>query len=367
MKLLATNSDVGSANAMIPALKRIAGEPESSVITVATAGSPAFQAFSMAGFNPIDTADTERLLEEKDPDVVLVGIGTGDQTVEKVVLLAAVLKRIPVVVVVESWPHLWLVNYGQRDIPLYLRAIKVLAFNQLSRQRFLDAGFSPSQIEVTGNPENDELPRMFSRRVEIAAELRRQFGIGPDDLVFTCAITNNLERGRLDIEENDPRWFGFRESEVVTEFLQAVAEAKLFRPVHAVIRIKPGRERAPLEELAAEHCPNSPIVGEECRDGRRVILASDMVVGTTTIMLQTASLLGVLPVCFYPRLTREDPQFANSLGIIKQVRGEGRLREFIIAATRPRIELERQALVSIDVPTGSTERVVKAIKSAVKA
>ena len=375
MRIFATNQDIGSANAMVPALKLLQSEGI-EISLFSSKEAPARQAFLSFSGSRI-SSDLERpqtelnqllmgsILDEVRPNLVMVGIGTNPNGVEKLALRAAMDRGISTVVIVESWPHLWLANYGIRDRDLYLGATRVLVFDSLSRRRLLEFGFKADQVVITGNPENDELAVMMPKRIEIGRALRNELMIGDSERVFTYAVTNNLEWGRLDIEESDPRWLGFKESTVITEFLRAVEKAKLYQPLRGILRIKPGRERAPLEELVKKYSPDTVIVGEECRDGRQVILASDVVVGTTTIMLQTASFLDVLSVSYLPNLCRPDQQFANGLGIIKVIKSDGGLTKFLmdLAQDSERIRLEREALMPVLIQTNATRQVATAIKT----
>jgi hypothetical protein len=305
-----------------------------------------------------------KLFDEIQPDLVLVGISTNPDGVEKLALKAAKERHIATLAMIETWPHLWLTNYGTRDLELYLAVTRLLVFDEISKMHLLEKGFKENQVIVTGNPENDELPVLVAKRAEIEKSFKNKLGIDNEDKIFTYAITNNLESGQLDIDENDCRWLGFKESTVVIEFLQAVEAARSYQPLRGIIRIKKGRERAPFEALIREYSPSTIIVGEEVKDSRHIILSSDVIVGTTTIMLQTAAFMGVFPISYMPNLSRPDPQFANRLGIIKVIAREGELRQFLpeIARDRKIIDVEKSILTSVSIPTDSTRRVAAAIE-----
>ncbi len=375
MRIFATNQDIGSAHAMIPALKLLQFEGV-EISLFSTKEAPARQAFLAFPVSRV-ASDLERpqmelnqslmgsILDEVRPNLVMVGIGTNPNGIEKLALRAAIDRGIPTVAIIESWPHLWLENYGVRDRDLYLTATRVLVFDNYSKECLLDFGFKTDQVLVTGNPANDELTIMKAERKQVGSAFRNELKIGNNDKIFSYMVTNNLERGQLDIDEGDPRWLGFKESTVIIEFLQAVEAAKLYLPVQGILRIKPGREREPLEKLVQKYSPETFIVGEECKDGRRVILASDVVVGTTSTMLQTASFLDVLSVSYLPNLCCPDPQFANGLGIIKVIKDDGGLTKFLIelAQAPEKILLERDALMSVLIQDNATRLVATAIKS----
>lgn len=375
MKIFATNRDIGGTNAMAPALKRLA-ERGHEIIALAVKSEPAFLGFSAYlpvrmpeyyGFSVLDREAMLMVLDRERLDLLLAGISTFPDASGRYALEAAG-DSIPTVVIVEAWPHLWLANYGERDLPLYREATRVLAFDELSKEKFVEVGFRPEQVVVTGNPENDVLAEMRRQRVEIGSEFRRQFEIPNNSLLFTYCVTNNLEKGTIDIFPGDPKWCGFYETDTLSEFLRSVEKVSCFTSVSAVVRVKPGRERGPIEALARCHCRTVKVIGEEMRDGRPILCASDLVVGTTTIMLQTASFLGVPAVSYMPNLCREDPVVANILGAVQALyldRDLGRLiwgfaeNKFVRANLRRRFE-------GRNLPTDATERVVAVIEALAK-
>jgi hypothetical protein len=367
--ILATNRDIGSANAMIPALK-VLQEKRWNVITLAQRTTPAFEAFQRAGLNPMSRTECgeekaitapsmNRVLNTEKPDVVFVGISSLEETSEKTALAAAVEKKIPTAVIIETWPHLWLANFGRRDFHLYRQASKILAFDARAKEKLVETGFEEKQIEVTGNPSNDVLQRLKQYKARIRRAFRMQFAISESALVLTYAITSSLQEGQLDIPRDDPRWLGFRESENVREFLKAAKQ------VQAILRIKPGRDSAPFQELAREYCPTARVIGSECKDGRNVILGSDVVIGTTTTMLQIASFLGVLAISYMPRLCRPDPQIANTLSVVKPLYGNGELHEVIcqLIQSPELIGTLKGKCVQVDIPGNASERVAEALEA----
>ena len=185
MRIFATNHDIGSANAMIPALRLLQSEGI-EISLFSSREAPARQAFltilgsGIAGDLEHSQADLNQSLvgsifDEVQPDLVIGGIGTNPNGCEKLALRAAIDRAISTVVIVESWPHLWLANYGSRDRDLYLAVNRVLVFDNFSKMRLLEFGFKADQVVVTGNPENDELAIMLengSNRAESVHHLR---------------------------------------------------------------------------------------------------------------------------------------------------------------------------------------------------
>jgi len=374
---------------MVPVLKKMA-EQECEIIALARQDSPAYKIFQSGGFTSkefglrfrsweeenrkraAEAVKMMQLLKRLRPDFVLVGVSTFNYGTEKMAVRCARVLGIPIAfLIVESWPHLWLTNFGKRDIPIYQRSDLIMVMDEISKNKMMEAGFDQEKIVITGNPGHEEHAKLqvdYNCRKEISKRVRSsKLGCGEEDLVLTFAITNNLERGQLDIEPTDPRWLGFRESEVLGEFLEAVFEIQKFRPCRAVIRIKPGREREPIQEIAHRLCPNALLIGEEVRDGKEVILASDVVVGTVSIFLQEANYLKVPAISYLPNLSRENPQEANRLGIVHTILGnleEHRLQHCLLdlaAHQEQQMKMLGQKIKWLQLKEGASDRVVQAL------
>ena len=68
----------------------------------------------------------------------------------------------------------------------------------------------------------------------------------------------------------------------------------------------------------------------------------------------------------FAELTRDDPQFANTLGIIHQVRGEGRLAEMLVhwASDQTSLPSEKAKLREVSLVADATGKLAKLIESA---
>lgn len=372
LKVFATNHDIGSAHAMVPALQALK-QSGCNVATFAVESAPAFRAFSSGSLNPVAPRDygfndcnaetVGKILEKEQPDLVFVGLSTWDDGSDKIALQSAIEKKISTAVIIESWPHLWLANYSKRDTPLYTQADRVLVFDDVSKQKMIDVGFSETRIVVTGNPANDDLANLREKKEEIRREVRSNLGIAEKSLLFTYVITNNLKPGKKDVDENDPRWLGFTETEIIEELLGAAKEANSFSPSRVIIRPKPGRDPKPIADFVKDLAPETLIIGFEYLDGRPLILASDMIVGTTTIMLQISAFLGVPAISYMPSLCRPDPQIANALGITAPLYQKGALRDLILSIAKDSTALDnlRRRFEKCTVYSNATANVVTAL------
>ena len=366
---------MGSAQAMVPALQELIRRGY-EVVTFGVVDTPGYKVFSGAGFNPkspnnygqttLTQSSMFTCLTIENPDLVLVGIATPDgNSSEKLALGVATATGINTACIIEAWPHLYLENYAKRDFELYKMVDKFMVFDEISKARMIEAGFLADRVVVTGVPTNDQLTVLRGKKKEARREFREKFKIPEAALLFTYAVTMNVKPGEVDIPHDDPRYMGFEESDVVQEFLRSVCEANAARDVRAIIRIKPGRDPEPFIEFARSLFPGKLVVGSEHRDGNQIICASDVMVGTTTIMLQTAAFLGVFPVSYMPSLNRPDPQIANTLGVVRALYEEGDLRNLLldVATGVVNLELAMSRLAQVNLPTNATTKVADCIVS----
>lgn len=324
--ILAANHDVGSVQAMIPALRVLA--KDFNIVPLAWPDSPAFKAFLQAGFIPpvLDEwqihntwAYVYALGESLKPILTLVGLSTTEKGPETIILgLKSRLSwNSPVAFLYETWPHGWLTRSEKKK--LYQRVDRVLAFDHFSSEEFVRNGFNPERVKITGNPANDDLAVMMEKETAIVDEMRVKLGTGPDDIVLLYCSTNQDAPECHGRDASHPRFLGFTEEEVMRLIFTFCAIAQCDRervtPTRLWIRLHPAQSRTEVEELIKKSGVQATIIGSELPDGRPLLLAADAVLGTSTMMLQMAAFLGRPAFSCLPRLTKDDLIFSNQLRI----------------------------------------------------
>ncbi len=392
--VFATNHDMGSAQAMIPALLALRQEgyeirtfaqhqgplpddPTDPFSTPPTGQpqTPAYEIFEAAGLAPTclrshkslvcDANFMSRVFRAIDPSVVLVGVSTQDDGSEKAALIAAKQAKIPVVVIIESWPHRWLEAYGNRDAGLYQQADAILLPDEISRKHMLEYGFKSKQLFVTGNPAQDSFVGHTLKRDAYRAAMRQRLGISNEAVLVQWAVSLDLDDPAQDRPDH-PEWCGFSEVDSLTEFLRAMSSLEGSGSpvdVRGVIRQKPTHGSARVRRLIEEYCPSVSFDNERTT-GIPLLLASDVVCGAVTLMIQQAAMLGVLGVHYLPNLDRPDPMITNHFGLTLPRYQRGDLRNLIkTLAERPGYAAELWSKVQpFNLPTDATERVVTAIR-----
>lgn len=360
--IFATNHDMGSAQAMVPALRKLK-EMGLEVVTSAIPEAPAFGVFTAAGFEPKMPSFDSMFLTDR-PDLVLVGISVNDQGSEKLVLRAALDAEVPTAFIVETWPHRWLEVYGARDLPLYTRADLAMLPDDVSCEHMVSMGFNRTALAATGNPSQDSFATFAKDRVRHRAEMRDRLRIPEEAVVIQWSVALDLD----DPEQDKPghtEWSGFCEKDSIKEFLTAIREVNVEKPLRkvvGVIRQKPTHGSTLVRGLIRDICPE--VIFDNGREtGIPLILASDIVCGPVTMMVQNAAMLGVPGVFYLPDLCKPDPMIANKIGftIPKYTRGD--LRRLIRDAghTMNLVETLHKSVRPIHLPTDATDRVVEEI------
>jgi hypothetical protein len=355
---------MGSAQAMAPALLVLKQEGW-DVVTFAIKEAPALGVFEAAGLPTMSPSDTQIILAEH-PDLVLVGISVQDDGSEKVVFRAALERGVPVAVIVESWPHRWLDKYGERDLPLYRQASLTLLVDEFSCEHMVSQGFKRETLVATGNPSQDAFAALKNDRAKHRREMRERFGIEENAILLMWSVALDLDDPAQDRPEHS-EWSGFRESDSIAEFLEAmrdVRHADVIRPVRGVIRQKPSHGSTRVRQMVADICPE--VIFDNGREtGNPLLLASDVVVGPVTMMVQNAAMLGIPGVFYLPDLCIPDPMIANTLGFTIGMYRRGDLRKLVFDAGRDAdfVAKLQSRVRPIELPTDATEKVASAIRS----
>lgn len=377
-KILAANHNMGSAMAMVPALKLLMERGHAVATFAAGNDVPAWKTFTNGGLDPrtigrylllqgntnpcMNSAIAHKVLCDEQPDVVLVGVSDNSSDgVERMLINEARDAGIPVAAIVESWPHNWLATFPEQ-IPTYQRADRLFVLDKLSRARAIQAGFESRRVVVTGNPGYDGLAALHGERENFRNEYRKRFGMNEKDpvVLFVWAVTQNLDE---EPTEGHPEWLGFTETRLLAEFLGAVDEAWLINPgCRAVVRQKPYYGTKTALRLIDRKCPNLAYLdNEDVMMGRMPAVAADVVFGTTTLLLEIAALCGTLSLSYLPGRAETDTKFTNQIGVTLPLYTRGAVADTVLAiAENPETtigKLKRQRMQSSDLPANATKNV----------
>lgn len=378
--LFLTTTDLGGTQAVLPVLKRLIADQEWEGVVFVTPGSPAEAAYRRVsiptkgpadyGYPMLDLRVMRAILAEQNPDAVLVGISSDDDSADRLVLEAARKENIPCAAIVETFPEVWLARYGDRDAALYRQADRLFVPDALSVDIAVKHGFDAARVRPAGNPADDtlaeEVPLLPWRR----SRLRHDCGIPPDATVVAWFGTYDLDNP----DHRGPTFegrYGFGEAEAYREYLEAIRDgAKIAsaegRALRGLFRQKPTYGSEGIRKIEREL--ETFVVHDDQKDGPFLsIAAADLVcslIGGTS--LHQAAKLGVPGVFYQPGATSAtDDQATNRLGITKPLYERGALYELILRIARDPSEVARihAALRPATIERGATERVIAELRA----
>lgn len=236
---------------------------------------------------------------------VLVGTSENVRTRAFDLVAAARAAGVPSAALIDSPANSAYRFRGETDDPLAHAPDWLWCPDDANAAEFVALGAEPSRVEVVGHPNDD---RLAARATELAGidrnALRRElFGAGARRFViaFVSEISNGLEpmqyRRQPDYTLTGRGGRDLRTEIVVEELLDAVNVLACPRP-YLILRRHPKETAADLAGLADEF--NIVSTGG---DPHALIVAADLVVGMTTMLLAEAQLLGTPTLAILPRLS----------------------------------------------------------------
>ena len=352
-KIFATCNSTGFWQAAIPVLNRLMAAGH-IVHTAAAKSSPSVPFIVSKGFSchvlkntsiwndPAAVNRVQDLLCDLEPDCILVGVADTSAGSEKTAIFAAHDLGIPIVVLVESWPHMWLAAYGERDTPLYQQRVeKVCVMDSLAQAKLLEVGYKQDQVVVTGNPFNDVLAGELAHKDAYRGEVRAHFGIAPEAFVFSYMTTDDLDNP---VGPDHPEWLGHTEESVLREFLIALHLTKCEhgdKMFEGIVRVKPGFKGMRVRELIAEICPTAHYDSVNHQGKPHALFAPNIIVTRYSQMLDHAAQLGLPTISVLPNLYAAHRRpIVNQLELVTARYRVGDLLELIkITAANPEAAL----------------------------
>ncbi len=332
--------DAGGARALLPVAVEL--QRRGWALTLLLAG-PAVKVFAEA--LPVtavaDAAPLEFItgkLQRRHVLAVLSASGLYNQ-LEHTTRLAAQLLKLPVVAVQDAW-----FNHRERfeRDGLASRPDVVCVMDALSLAELERAGFSPSQLVLTGHPGLEQtVQQCRAATSEQVGNLRRAFGLPVDGLVFTF-FSDPFFTGPAGAYYSGPGaimrpdgqgLYGYTVRDVLPAVLGELERAlqEVNGAAELIVRPHPSECGEVVEEVVSHHRAERLRARVESQ-GTTVewIQMSDALLGMMTIALLQGALAGKPAVSVelgLPASGQEDPCMANTLGYTRAAFGSLMLRE----------------------------------------
>lgn len=320
MRVLTVCGDAGGAAALAPVVKKLSERPDVRVALWAYGPGVAVMRSHLIEPNVIPTDADEGMLHtiwsRLEPDVLLAASSVNEYEYEKKFTRIARARGVPSLVVIDSWS-----SYGTRFGP------RMGVFDALpdlvavpdtrAREEWIASGVAEQTLVVTGQPAFDALAELkASFTAEQRLRLRERAGVRPGEwlAVFLSQPIRQLAKSE------DARFVfpGYDQDEVfsrLTSLLEQEAAARA-RPGVLVVRPHP-REDVPPQ---AKPLKSVRIVNDRELDLRRLMMASDLVIGMTSIALVEACYLGCLALSLQPGALYPEAVASNLADVSATVR-----------------------------------------------
>ncbi|MGD0088589.1 MAG: hypothetical protein ABSE73_01590 [Planctomycetota bacterium] len=304
----------------------------------------------------LSLAEAQQRLAALAADLLLTGTSTNELNLEKTFIAAAKTTGVPSLAVLDFWSN-YHSRFGDSDGRLSFQPERIAVPDEHARDEMIAEGFDASKLRITGQPAFDELAACLAGfTLERHAQIRKSWEIQESELVVVFA-SQSLES----FYGNQPGvtgYPGYTEHSVLQALIPALEQiaASSGRKIRLVIRPHPLENPAPL----ARHGSNIVRVRVDGGyTGREAVLAADLVVGMSTVLLLEAALLKCVVVSLQPGLLGKDMLPSNSRGLTTSV-----YRHEDIRPTVQRLLLDESARAEVTRRTssitqsGSTKRVL---------
>jgi hypothetical protein len=322
LKVLTVARDAGAASALAPVVRTLIDDGAVSVTVVAFRYAEAvFRHFGLPLWAVADDGSVEgvaeRLLSDEKPAFVLTG------TSMKPLRDAAFWRRarersIPTLAVLDHWAH-YAERFSDPDGPPFSYLPDVVAvMDESARAVMISQGCPAERVTVTSQPAFDDFDSLTPEAERNLREVsRRELAVSSDDILMVFA--SEAIAKHFGADENSPLFLGYTETDALRVILEAsrVLPKDVRRRLRVIVKLHPmeGPERlqpfvnefADLHVRILQHFPP-----------KKLIAASDVVTGMTSIFLLEAALFGRPSISVEPRCSVPHSYITHQGGLIQR-------------------------------------------------
>lgn len=320
MKVVAFARAAGGAAAIAPVLQEL--ERQAQVLLLAK--DYAARVFRAAGLDSIPFLEcsepaVDRLLTARlggQPDVVFTSAASLPQLdmTEHRLWGWARAHGVPSVAVLDQWQHYALRFSGLgADEHLAYLPDRIAAMDEYAKHGLIEAGIPAERVVVTGQPAFDRLVHLRDAWTDIDRKLlRHRLGVGLDATLL-CFVAESFADTFGDT-------LGYTEQSVLRDLMAICRRlaAGARRPLHLAVKLHPENDPSAFAWVTSSSRSAGlrvTVHGTEV-DSQALLLASDVVIGMTSVLLIESIVLGRPTVSFQPTATQADGLIATVLGAI---------------------------------------------------
>jgi len=225
-------------------------------------------------------------------------------------------RGVPSVAVVDQWQN-YALRFSGPGPEEHLRYLPdwIAAMDEHARRGMMADGIPGERVVVTGQPALDKLARLRETYAPTDRDaLRQAMGVEPG-AGLVCFVAEVVAR---DFGES----LGYTEDSVLRDVLWACGRllAEGQGPLHLAVKLHPKNEPADFRHLTAPGGPGLRVtVHWKEQPPLPLVMASDVVLGMTSVLLVESILLGRPTVSLQPGARREDGLIATVVGAIPRL------------------------------------------------
>jgi hypothetical protein len=364
--LVAVCGDPGGAEAVAPVLATLRATP--GLVVHALTYRQACDVFDRHRIpreglaDRTSVEDAQAILRERKAGLLFTGTSLNGLDLEKRFLLAGRTLPIPSLAVLDYWSN-YRVRFSDASGALTGLPDKIAIMDEQARREMREVGFEDERLVVTGQPAFDRLAGVRRRCAHDEREsLRSRLGLPTTDLLVLFAsqpISSVFGK-----DASCPLYPGYTEQDVLEQLVSALKRiaARAGKPMTLLIRPHPRETDWPVRSgtdhgLRTILSPRGDAVDE--------LLAADLVVGMTTVLLVEACLLGCVVVSLQPNLRLDDTLPTNRQGYSRPVYRDADIEptiEALLMDGAARTEALRQ-VQGMPPPGGAARRVADLARS----
>lgn len=320
-KILAVAHQIGGANTLSPVIKKLENIENLNISVIG-------YDFSAEGFSdykikynlpesydfynkkdPLKSA--EKILEFEQPDLLLCGSSNGFN-LEKAMVVQCNRKAIPSIGVLDNWTNLELRFSENKDSTDFVYLPDKLAImDKHTENELIKLGIAGEKLVITGQPYLDDI-KHYGDNVN-SRSVKKNLGINENDFVIT--FVSEPHSKDYGVDSSSPLFKGFTEFDVLKCIIATINDITLNidKNIYLIIKLHPREDRYELQSLLRNTAFDYKLIKKY--NQRKLIIASDVVVGIESMMMIEAALLNKLTFSLQPGLIGKDKLFCNKMGI----------------------------------------------------
>jgi hypothetical protein len=313
--ILVIAGDPGAANALAPVCLALQQRGDFRIRGLAYKQARTLWAKRGIAFDELDETISkewiQHLLVTSKPALVLTGTSANGLDFEKVFVAVARLEQVPSLALLDHWMN-YRIRFADENGTLAFLPDRIAIMDEQARAEMIAEGFPPEQLVVTGHPAFDELtPFRLSTTAETSAAVRAEFGVRPDELLLVF-VSEPVEYFNGTSPSN-PYYLGYTEHTILPPLVSALESIarRSSRKVALLIRPHPLQKSAEFNRYRGTYFR---VLVSDRADGRAVVLASQVVIGMTSMLLMEACLLRCTVLSLQPNLCAADTLPSNRRG-----------------------------------------------------